>query len=301
MRRFEYLAPATLEEAISALSDHEGEAKVLAGGTDLLIYMKSGRVAPSYLVDIKRIPGLDRIAFDEAEGLRIGALTRLADVADHPIIRERFPMAAAGAESIGTIQVRNKGTIGGNLCNAAPSADMAPPIIAFGTAVKIVGPKGERTLPLDEFFLGPGRTVLGAGDILTEIIIPTPPERSGGVYLRIARRSAIDIAAVGVAAHLTLDGDGTTCRDVRIVLGAVAPIPLRAKDAEGLLNGKRLEAEIIAEAGRRAAEESKPISDVRSSAAYRREMVNVLTKRALEGSLAMVTNGRGCGMEERRR
>jgi CO/xanthine dehydrogenase FAD-binding subunit len=281
--KFEYLAPKTLSEACSMLSQHKGEAMAIAGGTDLVTKLRDRALFPKYLIKIKGLPDLDYIRYSEAEGLKIGALAPNQSVANSPPIREKFRFLAEAVGLIGTVQVRNLGTIGGNLCNAAPSADAAPPLTALGAKGKLVSSRGERVVDLEGFFTGPGATVLEADEILAEIQVPNPPPHSGGAYLKIAR-TAVDIAVVGVAASITLGGDGS-CSDAGIVLGAVAPVPLRARKAEAALKGKKLEGTVIEEGARLAAEESRPISDVRGSAEYRKEMVRVLTGRAINEAL----------------
>ena len=278
--KFEYLAALTVVEACSILSQYGKAARVIAGGTDLLVKMKERELAPQYLVGLKGIKDLDYIKYDEAGGLKIGALTSNDSVAGSAVIQKNFGLLSEAAAKIGTPQIRNMGTIGGNLGNAAPSADTAPPLIALGAKVKLVSSKGERTVPLEEFFTGPGENVLKTDELLAEIQVPKPAPGSRGVYLKLFPRGAVDIAAVGVAVLLILSKDGA-CNDARIVLGAVAPTPVRAKGAEAVIKGKQGKGEVIQKAAETAAEESRPISDVRCSADYRREMVEVLTRRAL--------------------
>jgi len=278
--RFEYLAAQTVAEACSLLSQYGKAAKVIAGGTDLLVKMKERELTPKYVVSLKGITDLDYIDYDKVKGLRIGALTSNDSIAGSVIIQKRFGLLSEAAAKIGTPQIRNMGTIGGNLCNAAPSADTAPPLIALGARVKLVSPKGERTVPLEEFFTGPGETVLQIDELLTEIQVPKPMPGARGVYLKLFPRGAVDIAAVGVAVLLILGEDGA-CSDAKIVLGAVAPTPIRVKKAEAIVKGKQYKNEVIEKAAETAAKEARPISDVRCSADYRREMVEVLTRRAL--------------------
>lgn len=280
---FQYFAPKSLGEACSILQEHDGTAKVMAGGTDLLVKMKHRATAPKYVIGLKNVPGLDSITYSDSEGLRVGSLVTHQSIADNSIIRERFGALASACSKIGTPQVRNMGTIGGNLCNAAPSADSAPPLIAHRAMVRLVSPDGERFVPLEEFFTGPGNTVLASNEILTEIQVPSSPNR--GVYLKLPARTAVDIAAVGVAALITLDSKGEICRDARIVLGAVSPTPMRAKKAERAIKGKEVTDSLIEKAAQLASEEARPLSDVRSSAYYRTEMVRVFTKQAIRQAL----------------
>lgn len=281
--KFEYLDPKTIEEACSLLSQHGDKARLIAGGTDLLIIMKHKEVTPEYLVGLKGIPNLDSIDAD-AEGVRIGALATLRSIGDSAVVRERFPFLADIAGKMATHQIRNMGTIGGNICNAAPSADTAPSLICLGAKAKLVGPKKERIVAVEEFFTGPGETVLKAGEILTEIQVPNQPAHTGGAYLRLTRLS-VDLAVVGVAALVTLEGKGGLCKEARIALGAVAPTPIRAKKAEGVITGKKIENGLIEEAAQIASEEARPITDVRGSAPYRTDIVRVLTKRAIGQAL----------------
>ncbi|MFQ5880058.1 MAG: FAD binding domain-containing protein [Dehalococcoidia bacterium] len=289
MKRFTYYAPETLAEAVATFRDQGEGGRPLAGGTDLVVQMKEGGMKfpyPSYIVSLRKLKELRGIRFSEGEGLRIGAGITFAELESEPTVRERFPILVDGASIVGSIQTRNMATAGGNLCNAAPSAEMAPPLIALGAQAHIIGPQGERTLPLEEFFLGPGSTVLGNGDILVDVLVPTPPGRTGGMYQRHTPRKEMDIAVVGVGVVVTLAADGETIQRARVVLGAVAPTPMRATDAEVILEGQRASNDLIARAAQRASEEARPISDVRGTAAFRRELVRVLTVRCTEGAIA---------------
>ncbi len=285
MKPFDYFAPATLSEACGILDSHNGDARVVAGGTDLLLKMKTGRAAPKVVVNIKRIPELRGLTF--AAQLNLGALTTLEELKRSPIIREHYPALAAAASTMASAQIRNLATVGGNLCNAAPSADLSPILIAMRAVARIAGPGGERRVPLDEFFTGPGSSVLMPGELLVALKIPRPDGPS--LYLKHAPRECMDIAVVGVGLALRFvetprRGVSTEapCEEARIVLGAVAPVPMRAVRAEQELNGKPLTPERIARAARIAAEECAPIDDVRGSAWYRRKMVEVMVRRGLE-------------------
>ncbi len=291
-KEFTYLTPTTLGEAINLLAEHGQEARVLAGGTDLLLRIKTGQWQPRCLVNIKRIPELAAISFDPDSGLRLGALVTAADLVRSEVVQTHCPVLAQGAALMASAQIRNLATVGGNLCNAAPSADLAPPLIALDGSVVIAGPQGQRRVPLDEFFLGPGQTVLALGELLVAITLPSPRPGSDAVYLKNSPRQAMDIAVVGVAVAMTRSGGpapDSCCEDVRVVLGAVAPTPLRAQQAETLLRGQTITKERIAETARTAAQAAQPIDDVRGSVWYRRRMVEVLTRRAMlqlaEGSV----------------
>ncbi|MDE2889412.1 MAG: xanthine dehydrogenase family protein subunit M [Gemmatimonadota bacterium] len=283
MNRFEYFAPETVREAAEVLQAHPG-ARVLAGGTDLLVQMKERARTPDTLVDVRRIPGVDELRFDRKTGLTIGAAVTMRQVELMPAAQLHYTGLAEGARVVGSFQIRNLATIVGNICNAAPSADAAPGLIVHGAKVKIAGPDGRRSMLVENFMTGPGRTTLGTGEFVVGIHVPVPPPRTGSAYVRHTPRGAMDIAMVGVGAAVTLAAGTDVCQDVRIVLGAVAPTPLRAKAAERMLRGQRLTEGLIAEASDRAAEEARPISDVRGSADFRREMVWVLTARMVSAA-----------------
>ena len=278
MKPFEYYAPATLVEACQLLAAHNGEARVIAGGTDLLLKMKAGalRAAPKAIVNIKRLPELRGLS-ERHSVIGIGALTTLEELRRSPLVQERLPALVEAANTMASVQIRNLATVGGNLCNAAPSADLGPILIALEAVAVISGPSGGRRLPLDEFFVGPGQTVLTPGELLLAIEVPPPAGRS--LYLKQAPRQHMDIAVVGVGLALVLEAG--RCKSARVVLGAVAPIPWRARRAEAELTGGRLTPERISRAARLAADEARPIDDVRGSAWYRRRMVEVLTRRGL--------------------
>jgi carbon-monoxide dehydrogenase medium subunit len=280
MRRFEYFEPATLDEAVGLLDRYRGKASVLAGGTDLFVEIKESIRAPDYVIDIKRIPGMDQFSFDPRAGLRIGALVTTRDLEISPMVQQHYPGLVQSLRELGSIQVRNRATLAGNICRASPSADTLPPLIVDGASLRLHGQKGERSVLMEEFFTGPGKTVLGPTELLTEILVPAPPRHTGKHYIKHGRRKAMELATVGVAVCLTLDGK--TCRDIRIGLGAVAPTPIRAREAEALLRGRVLTDSLVQSASETAVRESKPISNVRGSAEYRKEMVRVLTRRAIE-------------------
>ena len=278
--KFDYFEPKTLEAALTLLTENGKSACVLAGGTDVLVKMRNGRLMPKTVIGLQRIESLNSIDFDPAKGLTIGAMARISDVVNHPDIMRVYPALSHAAGVMANVQVRNMGTIAGNLCNAAPSAENAPPLMAMGAQVTTVGPTGSRDIPLDQFFRGPGLTKIEASEIMTSIFVPLPARRSGASYKRISARCGVDIAAVCVGAMVACTEE--VCSEVRIVLGAVAPVPMRAPKAEGIIQGQKLTRDLVEEAAAQAAEESKPISDVRATADYRKKMVEVLTFRALE-------------------
>jgi CO/xanthine dehydrogenase FAD-binding subunit len=278
--RFEYLAPRTIDEALGLLTDHKGEARVIAGGTDLVPQLKSREVAaPRYVVDLKAIPGLDTITYDASSGLKIGALATISSIEGSDLVGRHFPILAQAASRMASPQVRNMGTFAGNLCNAVPSADSAPPLLALGAAVLIASPQGSRTIPLNGFFTGPRRTVLKEDEIVTEIEVPPAPAASIGVYLKLSPRHSMDLAIVGVAVVASMR-DGV-CTHASIGLGAVAPTPVRAPVAESILAGKYIDADIVDEAARNVITQCSPIDDHRASQEYRCDMVYVMTRRAL--------------------
>jgi carbon-monoxide dehydrogenase medium subunit len=289
MRPFEYFEPTTLTETVALLGQYNGRASVLAGGTDLLVEIKEKIRRPDYVVNIKKLPGLNQLTYDELAGLKIGALVTTRAVETSPLVRTNYPALAQAASELGSIQVRNRATVAGNICRASPSADTPPPLIAAGASVRLFGPAGERVILLEDFFTGPGQTVRARDELLVEIIVPPPPPHTGRLYLKHGRRKAMELATVGVAVSLTLDQD--RCQEARIVLGAVAPTPIRARQAEATLTGVVIDGRLIERAAEIAMNESRPISDVRSSAGYRREMVKVLTSRALSRALELAKEG----------
>ncbi len=253
----------------------------LAGGTDLVIAIKEKGLVPKYVVDLKRVKDLSGIRESDQGGILIGALTTMREIETSPLIKRKYPFLAQSAAEVGSIQIRNRATIGGNMANATPSADVAPALIALNATAKIVNTAGERKISLESFFRGPGQTVMDRNDILAEIVLPKTDPRLVGEYVKFSPRDMMDLAYVGVAVAYVPEEGSRRCRSVRIVLGAVAPTPMRAKNAEAMLEGQPLTEENAARAGEEAAKESKPISDVRSSADYRRAMVGAMTKRAL--------------------
>jgi CO/xanthine dehydrogenase FAD-binding subunit len=283
--KFDYLEPHTIDEALSMLSQYKGRAKVMAGGTDILPKLKGREIkAPEYIIALKGIPDLDYIKYDEVGGLSLGALVTIHAVETSPIVQERFGVLFQAVESMASAQVRNRGTIGGNLCNAVPSADTAPALLTLEASLKLTSQKGERIVNVEDFFTGPNETVLTGEEILQEIHVPNLPPHSKGRYLKLTPRRSMDLAVVGIAVVVTTE-DGI-CNDIRIALGAVAPTPIRARRAENMIRGQKLSDEVIERAARIAAEECHPISDHRASAEYRCNMVEVLTRRAIQQAIS---------------
>ncbi len=278
--QFKFLAPTNLDEACALLKKHQGKIKVKAGGTDMIVRLSHRAVKPDYLMTLKKIPGLNEISWDDQGGLVIGALALLREVEVSPIILEHAPMLARAAHATATVQIRNMGTVMGNICNASPSADNIPTLVAMEASIVAFSERGQREISLDDFFLGPGRTALAADELAIAIKVPAPAPKTGVSYQKVSQRSKVDIAAVNIGALVTLDGAGN-CARVRISMGAVGPTPLRARQAEEFLAGKPASAANLAEAGRLAAADASPISDVRASKEYRKLMVEVLSQRAL--------------------
>ncbi|MDR7402953.1 MAG: xanthine dehydrogenase family protein subunit M [Armatimonadota bacterium] len=276
--RFELLRPETLPEASGLLVRYGEEARPLAGGTDLFVQLKTRRLRVPRLVDLRSVPGLAEITYRPGEGLQIGPLVTHARLATHQVVREKFTALAEACASVGSPQVRNLGTVGGNLCNASPAADSAPALLALGAVLRLCGPRGEREVPLAAFFQGPGRPALAAGELVRAVWLPEPAPGTVSTYLKLGRRQALEIAVAGVALAARRVAD--TWRDCRLALGAVAPTPLLAGRAAAELEGTDWGGPALRRAAQAAAGECSPISDQRASAAYRRDMVGVLTVRA---------------------
>ena len=279
--KFEYHAPATVAETLKLMAKYRDKASIYAGGTDLLVSMKKREKMPEHLINLKGIPDLKGIRSHGRKGITIGALTTMAELERSAVVKDRCRPLWDAVTVMASPQVRTLGTIGGNLCSAVPSADTAPPLIVLGASARLVGPKGERSVLVEEFFTGPKESALRKNEILTEITIPSLPEFSSGAYLKLMRRNALDLALVGVAAFLRFDSNRKVCKSAKVALGAVAPTPIRAPEAEKALVGKEINESVAAEAGKVASVVCHPISDVRASLEYRCNMVEVLTKRAI--------------------
>ena len=283
-----YLAPTRLEQALAALAERAGGggATVLAGGTDLMPQLHAGRVpAARTLLSIRRIPGLDGVAV-EGGAVRIGALTTIATLLTDPLVREHAPLLAEAADHFASDQIRNAATLGGNICNASPAGDMLPPLLALDAEVELasLAPAGgvtTRRLPLDGYFTGPGRTQRGAHELLTAVDIGLPPGPRRARFYKAGTRPALDISTIAIAFAAGV-GEGGRLRDVRLALGAVAPTPMRARRTEALLEGRVLDAALAAQAAACAADEAKPIDDVRATAWYRKQLVLNMTRRVLD-------------------
>ena len=279
MKSFEFYEPTTLAEASRLFA--EEHAQLLAGGTDLVIGMKALTETPQCVISLQKIPGLAGITTEADNSISIGAMTKVREVELSGDIQQHHTALAEGASEIGSIQIRNLATIGGNIAHASPAADTVAGLLVADAQVDIAGADGERTVPIDELFTGPGQTVLAPGEIITRFRLPSP--MSGSHYIKHKIREVMDLAFIGVAAALNLDNG--TITDARIGLAAVAPTPIRATEAENLLNGNAPTAELLEQAGEAAAAAASPISDLRCSAEHRREMVDVLTRRAIQHAL----------------
>jgi len=277
VRTFEYLKPASVEEALSLLAQYGDRAKVVAGGTDVMVQWKKKLISADYLISLRNIPELNFI--DLAAELTIGSATPHRALELSPVIQQAFPVIHDAVIGLGSVQVRNSGTIGGNLCNAAPSADTAPPMLVLESEVKIARAGGARSIRIEEFFKGPGKTALEPGDLVTEFVAPKPSPNTGMAYWKHTRRKAMDLPILGVAMLLSFDNDLKTCKKARIGLGVAAPVPFRPKKAEAFLEGKVMDEKVLAEAGEIAANEASPRTTIRGSEWYRRDMIRVLVKR----------------------
>jgi len=284
VRRFQMVLPGSVDECVKALATHGAGARTVAGGTDLLPQMKNGVVKPAVVIDLSGVAALKGVASANGSGLRVGACATARELELNADVRKRFAGLADGAALVGSVQVRNLATVGGNLCNAAPSADMAPPLMALDAEAVIAGPKGERRVPLTAFFKGVRQTVLGADELLVAFVVPAPAAGSGGSYIRHTPRRELDIAVVGVASQVTIQNG--RCVKARIALASVAPTPVMATAAQQALEGQALTPELIERAAGLAVDAAKPISDQRGSAEFRKHLVRVLTRRTLTAALA---------------
>jgi carbon-monoxide dehydrogenase medium subunit len=285
--RFEYLEPESIEEALMILNRYQGKSKIIAGGTDLMLQIRNKAVKPEYVVDITRIHGLDYITFDDQQGLRLGALTTIRTLETSVELRRKYPIISQAASQLGSVAIRNVATVGGNLCNALPSAETSQALVALSAQVKMIGPRGERILPLDGFFTGVGKTLLQPDEVLLEILVPELTPHTSGIYIKHSPRGSIDLAIVNITVLMTMEEDHKVCRDVKIVLGAVSPTPLRARKAESVLKGKRVDGALIDRAAQVASDEAHPRQrSMRGSFEYKKEMVRVLTGRAIKEIMA---------------
>jgi carbon-monoxide dehydrogenase medium subunit len=286
---FEYFAPKTAAKALSLLARYKEKAKIIAGGQSILVIMKQGLLKPQYLIDIKGLAALEYIKYDEKKGLRIGALTIHRAVEKSPLVRKHFSVLSEMERNLATIQTRNWGTLGGNLCHGDPAGDVAPVLIALGAKLKLASAKKQRTIEAEEFSKDYLEVALRPDEMLTEILVPNPPPHTGVAHDKLMVMKG-DMGIVGAAVSITLSAG--TCQDARIALSNCAPIPLRAKEAEKVLLGKKITDALLAEAGEVAATETNPISDVHGSAEYKKEMARVFVRRVGARALQRATGGR---------
>jgi len=278
MINIDYKKPESMEEAFGLLKEYGPDGRLIAGGTDVMIKLKEGRISPRCLISLRHLKGLDHITEQDGE-LRIGSMVTHRMLEVSTLIGKKYPIIIDAVSNIGSVQIRNVATVGGNIVNAVPSADSAIPLITLGAEVRMKGPKGERSMPLTDFFIGPGETRLEPDEIVMEFVIPRLPPHTGGAYCKHTRRAAMELPILGVAVQVSLEADMKTCLDARIGLGVLAPIPMRAKNAEAILKGKKLDDKVLREAGTAAAKECKARDSVRGRAWYRKDMVEVLVRR----------------------
>jgi carbon-monoxide dehydrogenase medium subunit len=281
MQALEYVVPRTLDEAVSVLTKHGTAARVLAGGTDLIIQAREGRRSVGVMVDVKSIPETTVLTLSADGALRIGAAVSCARIYGDRDIAKRLPALIDSASLIGGIQIQSRASLGGNLCNSSPAGDSIPTLMALGAIAHIVGPGGNRDLPVEQFCTAPGQNVLRPDEMLVAISIPAPAAHSGAAFKRFIPRNEMDIAVVNAAANITLSADGSKFESARIAIGAVAPTPLFVKAAGDALVGQPVSAETIAKAADAARAAAKPITDMRGSAGQRRHLAGVLTQRVI--------------------
>lgn len=285
-RPFEYFAPKTPAEAFELLGRLGSKARILAGGTDLVVLMKDKVLSPEYVVDINNIKEFAGIKYEPGKGMEIGATTKIADVQFSEVVKEKYPALAYAAGELGSAQVRHMGTIGGNTCNASPSGETPTPLVAYGAKVVISGAAGDREMALEDFITGVRSLDLKEGEIVAKFVLPEPAPNSVARYAYMGARDAMEIDCVNMAVNLELEADKKTVKNVRLVMGSVYPRPLVSKAVPALLNGQKFSDELAQKAAEAAQSEAKPIDDIRASAEYRREIVGVLARRLLKEAFA---------------
>jgi carbon-monoxide dehydrogenase medium subunit len=285
MQPFDYISAGTVKEVVSLLSSNHGMARILSGGTDLLVQLRENRRRADRVIDVKNIPELTSITYDEREGIRVGAAACCYQICSDTIVLENYPGLVDAVELIGGVQIQYRASMGGNLCNASPAADSIPALIAHEAVCVIAGPNGTRTIPVEQFCISPGKNALQAGEFLVAVKVPPRSPNFGAHYLRFIPRNEMDIAVVGAGASVTLDDSKQNILSARIALGAVAPIPLFVEEAGAFLAGKEIKQENIQEAARIAQTAARPISDLRGTAEHRKHLCAVLTRRALEKAI----------------
>jgi aerobic carbon-monoxide dehydrogenase medium subunit len=286
MAPFEYITPRSVKEVYGALKQYGTEGKLVAGGTALIIMMRQRLVRPSALISLRSVRGLNQIVADDG-GLRIGSLVTHREVETHSLVKRRFPLLSDTYRHVATIRVRNMATVGGGLAHADPNQDPPPALIALNASLRAASADGSRVIPIEEFFKDYYESVLKPDEIITEVIIPKQPANSAGAFLKFLPRTADDYATVSAAVMVSLDKSKKVIQDVRIALGSAGVTPIRAQEAEALLRGQPVKPEALREAGEKAKGEVDPISDLRGSAGYKKEMVGVFVRRALEQALVV--------------
>jgi carbon-monoxide dehydrogenase medium subunit len=279
---FDYIRAEASEQVTDLLNKHPTDVRLFMGGTDIFVQMRDGLLDPKFLVDVKHLPGMTTIKHDPKAGLSLGAAVNLNLIAEHPAVKEYYPLLAEAANTVASYQIRNRATMGGNLCNASPAADTAPAAIILEASMIILGSKGERKIKVEDFFLGPGETSLEKGEFLTRIDFPIPPKGWKGRYLKLGRNAGGDLAVVGVAVMGYPDKSTPSKYGFRLCLASVAPTPIRVPEAEEILSKNPVTEETIENAALAAREAAQPIDDVRASARYRKAMVQALTRRGLQ-------------------
>jgi CO/xanthine dehydrogenase FAD-binding subunit len=285
LQAFDYAAARSVDEAVSLLARHGDQARVLAGGTDIIVQVREGRRQIAMLVDVKGIPEVSQLSYEPSQGLTIGAAVPCYQIYEREDIAAAYPGLIDAVSLVGGIQIQGRATVGGNLCNASPAADTIPALIVHHATCVIAGPNGRREIPVDQFCTGPGRTALQTGEFLVSLRMPSPPANSGAHYLRFIPRNEMDIAVVGVGASVVLNRDHSTFTSARVALGAVAATPLLVETAAAALVGKPASDDAIQQAAEAAQAAARPIDDMRGTALYRRHLVGVLTRRALRGAI----------------
>jgi carbon-monoxide dehydrogenase medium subunit len=286
VKPIDYAAPRTLAEAVALLRERGERARVLAGGTDLLVQLREGRRDCDLLVDVKHVPELNELTHNARQGLRVGAAVPCYRIYEHADIGRTYPGLIDAVSLVGGIQIQSRASLGGNLCNASPAADTVPALIAHEAVCVIAGPEGTREVPVEKFCTGPGRTVLGSRELLVSLRLPAPRRHTGTAYLRFIPRNEMDIAVVGAGVAVTLDEGRTRCTGARVALAAVAPTPLLVLEAGAALVDGPVSDALLDRAAALAQAAARPISDMRGDADYRRHLVGVLVRRALRGALA---------------
>lgn len=291
MKEFDYASARTVAEAVSLLTEKGSRARVLAGGTDILVQLRTGRRSIERLVDVKAIPEVNQLSYDPQEGLQLGAALPCYMIYQNEVVSRIYPGLMDAVAMIGGIQIQGRASVGGNLCNAAPSADCVPPLIVLNATCVIAGPNGTRTVPVGEFCTAPGQNVLKDGELLVSLRIPPPQKHSGACYLRFIPRNEMDIAVAGVGSSVVLDAKGKSFVSAGIALASVAPTPLFVREAGAALRGREISDEAINDAAEAAMAAARPINDMRGTIQQRRHLVGVLTRRTLRGAIERAKEG----------